>query len=137
MAHLKPFRVNFGLLVPFGFIRLCATLLGTIIYMGKICLWLEGYPQSPKLILQSAFIWRKVVSAIPGWPSFSPGHRASQTLTNHVKAFPRSSLGKASQSVYMRKSCLTLWVHLTLKKRVTPRVTVLPKERVKSAAKVG
>ena len=75
-------------------------------------------------------------------PSFTP--RASQLLTNHVKAFPRSCLGQASQSFYMRKSCLTPWVTLSRKRgdptlRViltTPKVTLTTLKVILTTPKV-
>ena len=101
-----------------------------IMLLGKSCPWLEAHP-IPKVILYRVFIWRKLISAIQGWPSFSP--RASQLLTNHVKAFPLSCLGQASQSVSMGKSCLTSQGHATSQKGwpypqgdPTTRVTLHP-----------
>ena len=91
----------------------------------KGCRWLEGYPFSR---VNFERLYEEKLSLLAGWPSIT----SSQLLTNLVKAFPGSCLGQASQSIYMRKSCLTPGLTLSHKKGdPTPRVTPKPITRGK------
>ena len=69
----------------------CRSLLGSV-YIGNSCPWLEGYP-TPRVNFTER-LYEETLSRLAGWPSFAL--QASQLLTDHVKAFPRSCPGQAS-----------------------------------------